>query len=203
MIGLLKKDLLAIYRGFGIFFIGILLAPLTGVSGITAIALILVAVMPMLLMELDNNSGWDKMLATLPLNKTQIVLSKYFISYVLALPMGLLSLLSTKILPLFDIYPSINYTTLIVTICGALTFMSINNLILYIFGVTKGKIAYAIFFALFYLISRFLLDSEGMLENLQTIIINIDEKLIFVVLGTFIINLVSIIIAVVKVKLIK
>ncbi len=203
MLGLLKKDLLVIYRSFGFFLFIMLLIPLTGIDVITAISLFIAALIPMILMEFDRSSGWDKMLSTLPLPKTKIILSKYFVSYALIFPMALLSLLALQILPLVGITPNLNTTFLILALCGALSFMSINNLILYIFGVEKGKIAYFVLIGLFYIVGNFILDPSVIFNSLQKLLVDIDGKLMYIILGTVAINLASILITSAKAKFVK
>ncbi len=200
MIGLLKKDLLVTYKSFGVAFIILFLAPLSGNDVITGLAFLIVALTPMILMELDSTSGWDKMLATLPMQKNIIVASKYIICYILLFPMALLSLLAINIFPLLDIATSVDNTFLILSICATLSFMSINNLILFIFGVAKGKIAYFGFIALFYLIGNFVLDPNVIFDALMKMVSQIDDNLIYVVLGTIAINLASMFISMLKAK---
>ena len=147
MKGLILKDIYSLRKyGRTILLIAAIYSIMIFITGNTEVFLgtvvIMFAVTSITSFVDDNQSGWDTYVRTLPASKKDVVMSKYVLSYLLALAGGLLALIVGWINGITK--HSGNFSEMLVTsyvmFAIAVIFVSILLPFIYKFGVERARI---------------------------------------------------------------
>ncbi len=150
MSGLILKDIYVLLKQVGLFLI---ITPLFLLSGeLTAMFFIMMlfSVLPMTAMGYDEQSKWTSYATMLPYSKSQLVVSKYLLGYILlsiAIVISIVFGAISSVVQIGNLEMSLNINQLLIAISGTLTFIATHMFVNFRFGVEKGRIIYIIGFA--------------------------------------------------------
>ncbi len=151
MSGLLLKDMYVLTKQLRIFFITAPLFMLSGTISAILFILMLFATLPMTSISYDEQSKWSSYAIMMPYSKVSLVISKYLIGYIF---IGVSVVFSVVFLIIVNSFRAnifelgIDVNGLVFGISSALTFLAINLLVVFKFGVEKGRIIYICAFGL-------------------------------------------------------
>ncbi len=98
-------------------------------------------------------------------------------------------------MPKVGIEVSLTYTALVFIVSAISIFLAINNLILFLFGIEKGKIAYVVLFFGLYIVGNFILEPDVIFRSLTGIFSNENLSVWHIISVAIITNIVSMLIA--------
>jgi hypothetical protein len=182
MIGLLRKDIMLITKSFSpIYFIAITPPIVVSLNNpdyflfMFSITLaFLIAIQVPTTMELDEKVNWKKIVMSMPISANTIVLSKYFLTLIMAVISGisvtLVSLIYMK---------SVNAIYIIIAIILVIMYNAVVIPVSYKFGTSKSRY-FVIFFVSIPVLFSYLFKKLNI--NLNEYILKIDIKILFALL---------------------
>lgn len=195
MKALLIKDFYTLRKQLKIFLILIIVFSSMPGYSISGFAVVYSAMLPITALAYDERSKWDNLAAMMPYSTSDIVISKYILGYI---SIACAAIISAIVQTIINNIKNIPFTTesaivLLVMICIATIFLSVNLPAMFKMGVEKGRTVFFIFIAIivFCVIAfgdDFITISKHAENNLQTIAVTF-------VLITIIINIISILIS--------
>lgn len=147
MKGLLLKDIYSLQKymktiGVLLIMYGVIGANSNDPSFISGIIILLFTMLSMTTFSYDEAAHWNEFALTLPVSRKKLVLSKYYLCYILTLTGGAVSLVLSYVISILkNTYVLGNILLMIYGICFiALLMMSILFPLLYKFGVEKARL---------------------------------------------------------------
>ncbi|MEG0107315.1 MAG: ABC-2 transporter permease [Lachnospiraceae bacterium] len=149
MKGLLLKDFLVITKQLKIFLLVIPIMALIGGTSMSALAILLGAVLPMTAIAYDERSKWIELAVMMPYSKKELVINKYLLGYSCMFGAAVLVVLGQFIVKtITKEYMGESIQMLIFAIIGGLIFIAVNTPILFKYGSEKGRFVFIIAMAL-------------------------------------------------------
>ncbi|MDR2996362.1 MAG: ABC-2 transporter permease [Bacillus cereus] len=182
MIGLLRKDIMLITKNFSpIYFIAITPPIVVSLNNpdyflfMFSITLaFLIAIQVPTTMELDEKVNWKKIVMSMPINTNTTVLSKYFLTLIMAIISGisvaLVSLIYTK---------SVNIIYIIIAIILVIMYNAVVIPVSYKFGTSKSRY-FVIFFVCIPVLFSYLFKKLNI--NFNEHLLRIDIKILYTLL---------------------
>ncbi len=194
MNGLILKDIYVLTKQVGLFLIITPLFLLSGELSAMFFIMMLFSVLPMTAMGYDEQSKWTSYATMLPYSKSQLVISKYLLGYILLSAAIVLSIIIGTIFSVLQIGTlemTLDINEFLVAISGTLIFIATHMFVNFKFGVEKGRIIYIIGFACLGALSSLTKDVD------QNVVVKIFETppIIFLLLA-IVINVVSIMLSI-------
>ena len=144
----------------------------------------------------DERSKWNSLAAMMPYTEKSLVFSKYVLGYISVVCAAALSMLAQFIIGFFQksSFEPESYISIVLAICIALIIQAINLPVMFQLGVEKGRF---VFFALVaILVVGGMAMGDKMIDVLKNIMISPYLLIFNAILGTFIINMISILISI-------
>lgn len=177
MKGLLIKDLLGL-KGFGRISIlliaayGVIAFATGNVGMLSSILLVFCAMLPMTATALDEQSKWNAYAQCMPVDRRQIVLSKYILAVIVAIGALVLSLLITL---LTTLRAPVDWPSTLLTNGAILCMLMIMNAVIqpaiYKFGVEKARLLIILVFAITVMPLIYFMGDMTRLESILQIVI--------------------------------
>lgn len=195
MKGLLLKDGYTLLRQMKLFLILILFFSLMPNFSGSAFTIVYSAMLPISALAYDERCGWNTFAAMMPYRAEDIVVSKYLLGYILA---GAASLVSIVVQ---YVYHFIRHTAwggetllqIALFFCIATLLIAINLPLMFKIGVEKGRMAFLLLTAGMVIAIMFFQDK---LTASPAFLRNPAMTILIVILGTAIINVLSILLSI-------
>ncbi len=173
MSGLILKDMYVLVKQLRVFLFTTPLLMLSGELAAMFLIMMLFAVLPMTAMGYDEQSKWTNYATMMPYAKSDLVVSKYILGYILifvAVVFSVLVDLILNIVQIGNISPILDYNNLLFCVSGALIFLALNMFVNFKFGVEKGRIIYILFFIIIGALNGMLktIDQNNIMRILET-----------------------------------